>query len=521
MFRSFSQISVRTGLRVTSLCSAVALAALGLLAMRTSADADTTSQELVANVLLTGAAGRLDMFHDTLRGLVYESRVRGADSDEATKNAILGELAETSGAIDKALERLQGTPHDEDVQTAIDRAMPVLTRYRQSANNLVRQALDGSVQADADAAFVADFKALEKLLDQLSDEIADDANILEKRELSASSQHMVWLGGGMLALLALLIGASEFLARHIWRQLGAEPGALKQFALQMASGNLVAELAGHDRSVTTGQQSVADGMLKVRDDLHAAVDQIRGSASIVSLASQEIAQSSTDMCQRIERQSGNLQQSAAAMEQMTGSVTQSAESARQASELVAQTSGVAVRGGESVQRTVQTMAQIQASSRRIAEITGVIDGISFQTNLLALNAAVEAARAGDHGRGFAVVAAEVRSLAQRSATAAQEISALIAESVQNVAAGDRVVQEAGQTMSQIVEGVQRTNELIGHVRLASAEQQTGISEVNGSVSELDRDTQQNAALVTQASAAALRLRDEAGRLTAAVATFRL
>jgi methyl-accepting chemotaxis protein len=209
------------------------------------------------------------------------------------------------------------------------------------------------------------------------------------------------------------------------------------------------------------------------------------------------------------------------MEQMTGSVRQTAENAQLASQVADQASSVAQRGGESVKRVVQTMGDIQASSRKIAEIINVIDGIAFQTNILALNAAVEAARAGEQGRGFAVVAGEVRSLAQRSAGAAREIKALIAASVDRVETGHQAVQEAGATMEEIVSGVRRVTDLIGEIRVASSEQKQGIGEVNQSVAALDQETQANAMLVDEAGGAANALREQAERLAQSVAAFKL
>jgi methyl-accepting chemotaxis protein len=209
------------------------------------------------------------------------------------------------------------------------------------------------------------------------------------------------------------------------------------------------------------------------------------------------------------------------MEQLTGTVKQSADSARQANQLAASAAEVAARGGVAVSQVVTTMDEINASSRKIVDIIGVIDGIAFQTNILALNAAVEAARAGEQGRGFAVVASEVRSLAGRSADAAKEIKSLIGASVEKVEGGSKLVADAGKTMHEIVGSVKRVSDIIGEITAASAEQSQGIGEVNGSVAQLDQMTQQNAALVEESAAAAESLRDQATKLAEVVATFRL
>ncbi|MCA3149435.1 MAG: hypothetical protein ING18_10205, partial [Burkholderiales bacterium] len=220
-------------------------------------------------------------------------------------------------------------------------------------------------------------------------------------------------------------------------------------------------------------------------------------------------------------QAANLQMTASSVEELTATVTQSADTARQASQLAASASEVARRGGSVVSDVVNTMGEITASSKKISEIIGVIDGIAFQTNILALNAAVEAARAGDQGRGFAVVAGEVRALAQRSASAAKEIKELINASVAKIRSGSDLVQTAGETMTEIVESVQRVTDLIGDISAATTEQSSGISEVNTAISQLDQMTQQNAALVEQSSSASMSLREEAAKLSESVSVFRI
>ncbi|MCU0951883.1 MAG: methyl-accepting chemotaxis protein [Burkholderiaceae bacterium] len=255
-------------------------------------------------------------------------------------------------------------------------------------------------------------------------------------------------------------------------------------------------------------------------NLAALVDDVAEQSSGVADASHQIAQGNTDLSSRTEQQASNLQQTAASMEQMTATVKQNADAARQASQLAATASQVAARGGNAMGEVVTTMEQITASSRKISEIIGVIDGIAFQTNILALNAAVEAARAGEQGRGFAVVAGEVRNLAQRSAQAAREIKSLIGASVERVDSGSKLVNAAGSTMTEIVDQVRRVTDLITEITGATAEQSSGIGQVNQAVTQLDQMTQQNAALVEQSAAAAESLREQATRLSQAVAIFR-
>ena len=252
-----------------------------------------------------------------------------------------------------------------------------------------------------------------------------------------------------------------------------------------------------------------------------AMAQVRGSASNIQVASSEIATGNQDLSTRTEQTASNLQQAASSMEQLNGTVKQSADSARHANQLAASAAEVAARGGSVVSQVVSTMVEINTSSKKIADIIGTIDGIAFQTNILALNAAVEAARAGEQGRGFAVVASEVRSLAQRSAEAAKEIKSLIAASVTNVESGSKLVADAGTTMSEIVASVERVADIVGKISNASTEQSAGIGKVSGSVAQLDRMTQQNAALVEQSAAAAESLKDQADTLTAVLRSFRL
>jgi len=252
-----------------------------------------------------------------------------------------------------------------------------------------------------------------------------------------------------------------------------------------------------------------------------ALLQVQAAAGSVHLASSEIASGTQDLSARTEQTAGNLQQTASSVEQLTGTVRQSADSARQANQLASSAAEVAQRGGAVVSQVVSTMDEINSSSRKIADIIGTIDGIAFQTNILALNAAVEAAHAGEQGRGFAVVASEVRSLAQRSAEAAKEIKALIGASVERVEAGSKLVADAGTTMQEIVGSVQRVSQVIGEISVAAGEQSDGIGQVNTAVAQLDQMTQQNAALVEQSSAAAESLKEQAQRLGAVLADFRL
>jgi methyl-accepting chemotaxis protein len=291
-----------------------------------------------------------------------------------------------------------------------------------------------------------------------------------------------------------------------------------QFARRVAEGDLSSEVRP-ERADELGL--LLEALNGMQHKLRALVGHIRESAESIGTASSEVAMGNQDLSSRTEQTAGNLQHAASAMTQLTGNVRQSADAAVQANGLAVSASEVARRGGRAVSDVVRTMNGINESSKKIADIIGVIDGIAFQTNILALNAAVEAARAGEQGRGFAVVASEVRSLAQRSAGAAKEIKSLIGASVERVETGARQVAEAGETMREIESSVERVTAIISEISAASAEQSSGIGQVSGAVSHLETMTQQNAALVEQSAAAAESLRAQAAGLNTLVGTFRL
>ena len=286
----------------------------------------------------------------------------------------------------------------------------------------------------------------------------------------------------------------------------------------IASGDLTHRMEGDFRGVFATMSEDANATVAQLTDI---VSRIQQASTAINTASTEIAAGNGDLSRRTEQQAANLEETAASMEELTSTVRQNAEHARQASELASGASRVAGQGGGVVGKVVETMGGIEASSRRIGDIISVIDGIAFQTNILALNAAVEAARAGDQGRGFAVVASEVRTLAQCSASAAKEIKGLIEDSVAKVAQGSALVDQAGQTMSEIVSSVERVSNVIGEISAASQEQASGIEQVNQAVSQMDETTQQNAALVEEATAAARSMEDQSVQLATAVAVFKV
>lgn len=341
-------------------------------------------------------------------------------------------------------------------------------------------------------------------------------------ELKAQTDH-IYEGVRML-LITLTVGGvflgiviGVVLTRNLTRQLGGEPTAVAKVAAAIASGDLSTEI---DTSKAT-RGSVIEAMNAMQESLREVVGTVRASSDSIATGSGQIATGNTDLSQRTEEQASNLQQTAASMEQLSSTVRSNADTARQASGLAMSASEVAAKGGDVVGQVVTTMEEINEASKKIAEITGVIDGIAFQTNILALNAAVEAARAGEQGRGFAVVAGEVRNLAQRSAEAAKEIKTLIGNSVEKVGAGTRLVDEAGRTMGDIVVQVRRVTDLISEISAATTEQTSGIGQISDAVMQLDQVTQQNAALVEESAAAADSLSQQAQRLVEAVGVFKL
>ena len=335
---------------------------------------------------------------------------------------------------------------------------------------------------------------------------------------SAKQKNMLTLLSGALLLLAALGAVVGVLAsKSVINELGGEPGGVKAIAEAISHGDLTTPIAVDG----VMESSVMASMAVMQKSIQAIVASVRMGSEGVATASAEIAQGNQDLSSRTESQASALEETAASMEELSSQVNHNADNARQANQLAVSASTVAVRGGDVVGRVVETMKEINESSRKISEIISVIDGIAFQTNILALNAAVEAARAGEQGRGFAVVASEVRSLAGRSADAAKEIKSLISASVDKVAHGTALVDEAGATMHEVVSAIRKVSDLVGEISSASSEQASGVAQVGEAVSQMDQATQQNAALVEQMAAAASGLKQQAQDLVSLVAVFKV
>ena len=342
-------------------------------------------------------------------------------------------------------------------------------------------------------------------------EVLDDSAARISAQYQGGRNLLVALG-----TLAILIGAGFALA--ITRSITGPIGAAVRVAEAVSKGDLTSDIVAASGDETGKLMSTLKTM---NDNLVGIVEQVRSSTDTISTASSEIADGNADLSARTEQQASALEETAASMEQLTSTVKFNAENARQANQLAISASQVASKGGTVVSEVVATMGSINDSSRRIVDIISVIDGIAFQTNILALNAAVEAARAGEQGRGFAVVAAEVRNLAQRSAAAAKEIKTLIGDSVDKVETGSRLVDEAGKTMAEVVASIARVTRIMNDITTASDEQRDGIGQVNQAITQMDTATQQNAALVEQAAAAAASMQEQSARLSELVDVFKL
>ena len=471
------------------------------------------------NAALTEAGSALkaqmaaDQMHDALRGDVLRALLAATSKDDPAQ--IRKDVNEHVKEFREQIDALKALPLSEPIRASIAKAEAPLGAYVASADETVRLAASDLPAAQARMpSFDAAFKTLETQMAAMSDLIEQQAQAVQARGEKTDSRARTMLIAAALLAAAILLTINVLVGRSITRPLSRAVEVTEGVAAGDLSGRI--EAGGADE---TGQLLNALG--RMNSDLGAIVGQVRQSADAIAEGSAEIATGSLDLSQRTEEQAGSLEQTAASMEQLTATVRNNADTARRASELAGHAAKVAADGGQAVQQVVRTMSEISASATKIADIIGTIDGIAFQTNILALNAAVEAARAGEQGRGFAVVAGEVRTLAQRSAQAAKEIKALIGDSVAKVEAGTSQVDIAGSTIAGVVSEVGKVNALIAEISTASQEQSRGIVQVGEAVTQLDKMTQQNAALVEESAAAAESLKEQAARLAAVVAQFRL
>jgi methyl-accepting chemotaxis protein len=449
-----------------------------------------------------------------LRLLMLAGSAKESDAARAEIQALHKRLDTNMTAMRAGLLKM-GKPQ---LAAQVDAAMGRMTEVDASVDKV----------AQAKQRLLASEAAMTASLDRLKDTAQKQARLGEAQvqgmatrqaEVSAAVDRRVQQSlAAILGIAGVIIGVSAVISWRTVRTVTRRLDEAVRVAEAVSQGNLatVADVRGNDETAR-----LMGALRTMVGTLTGIVGNIRGAAAQIHVGSGEISRGNDDLSGRTEQQASQLQQTAAAVEELTATVRQNAESARHASALADEASGVASQGGQIVGDVVHTMSDIEASSRQIGEIVGVIDGIAFQTNILALNAAVEAARAGEHGRGFAVVATEVRALAQRSAEAARQVKAIVDTSVGKISTGADQVQQAGTTMQGIVDQVQRVTQIIGEIAQASSEQADSVSAVGAAVQQLDALTQQNAALAEESSAAAMGLRQQAEGLNQAIAAFRM
>jgi methyl-accepting chemotaxis protein len=461
-------------------------------------------------VMANTIKGELEQTARSMRNLLFMSTVP----------EIKGELAAIENAnkvVSDALNKFAQAATSAEGRRLLQEVIDARANYVPALNNFIQTVNDGQIEQARDLVLPQTVPLQQKYFDSLDKLIAFQGGLMEKagkeaEAVSGSTRMLLIALAAAASILAILVGFGT--TRSITRPLTA---AIK-IAERVAAGDLTTRVEVNSRD-ETGQLLAA--LKNMNDSLVDTVGQVRNGTETIGVASRQIAAGNLDLSTRTENQASSLEETASSMEELTSTVKQNADNAKQANQLVVSASDVAMRGGQVVGQVVDTMGSIKASSRKIVDIIGVIDGIAFQTNILALNAAVEAARAGEQGRGFAVVAAEVRNLAQRSAAAAKEIKTLIGDSVEKVDVGGKLVDEAGKTMDEIVASVKHVADIMVEITAASDEQRSGIEQVNQAIAQMDRMTQENAALVEQAAAAAQSMQDQAVNLAQSVAVFKL
>ena len=494
---------------------ALCIALSGWFLLQSNRSLDEATQEIQVRMALSNSSNHLR----TARLLVIHAGAAARIGEMDEFRSILGAVEKRLAQAQQNFTTYQDRPNKSEADSALDE--PLKTRFNAYLNQGLLPMVKAAKQGSFEGVIAQETDVTRMLDDQYNEVLLKAIKIRTARAEAINHQaseqsHLGFIIMGAAFAVALVLTLMTFIfLRHIVIQPLHQAG---ERIARIAAGDLTAPLRNWGRSEI--------GMLgahlqAMQLSLVQTVGVVREGAVAIYQGSGEISAGNTDLSSRTEQQASALEQTAASMEQLTATVKQNADNAHHASQLAADASGKARQGGDIVSGVIHTMDNISGSSKKIAEITNVINSIAFQTNILALNAAVEAARAGEQGRGFAVVASEVRNLAQRSAQAAKEIDSLIAESVQLIGQGSEQVSHAGETMTDIVEAVRRVTDIMAEIAAASDEQSRGIQQVSQAVTEMDNVTQQNAALVEEASSAAVSLEEQAARLTKAVAAFRL
>ncbi|AYR26607.1 methyl-accepting chemotaxis protein [Herbaspirillum rubrisubalbicans] len=454
-----------------------------------------------------------DNVNSAARNLRNALLARNVEESNKYLSAGLANSSRTVEALGK-LEKLINTPKGKEMFAALIAVRNAYSGPRDKLRELIKeQKKDEAIDYLFKEVIPRQdeyFAVLDKFVDYQKSLM--DASVAQGKEISSSAVTL------MLALSTIAIVLCALAAWLVTRSITRPLNEAVKVASAVAEGDLTVQI-GQTSKDETGM--LLASLKTMNESLHRIVSEVRSGTDTINTASSEIATGNLDLSSRTEEQAGALEETASAMEELTSTVKQNADNARQANQLAATASEVAVQGGSVVGQVVQTMGEINEASKKIVDIISVIDGIAFQTNILALNAAVEAARAGEQGRGFAVVASEVRTLAQRSASAAKEIKALIDDSVTRVDNGSRLVEQAGSTMGEVVASVKRVTDVVAEISAASNEQSDGIEQINHAITQMDQVTQQNAALVEEAAAAAQSLQEQSSRLTATVSVFKL
>ena len=507
------KISVRLGACFAALIVVMCvISGVGIKSLWSVHDAtdEIVSDRYVKIALLTQITNKVNTAARGLRNAIIAP-------DQATVDKYLDRAVSNTREVTEHmtdLEKRLNTPQAKELFGKLKDARADYAKPRDHVFELIRQ--NKKTEA-SEFLFKEVIPAQDKYFDALKALVAFQASLMDQsvaksNDTSTNAVNLMIMLSGVAILLS--VACAVLITRSITRPLNE--------AVEVASAVASGDLTVHITATSRDETGVLLSSLKsMNENLHRIVTEVRQSTDTIATAASEIATGNLDLSSRTEQQAGALEETASAMEELTSTVKQNADNARQANTLAESASQVAVQGGSVVGEVIQTMGQINDASRKIVDIITVIDGIAFQTNILALNAAVEAARAGEQGRGFAVVASEVRTLAQRSAAAAREIKELIDNSVERVENGSRLVEKAGTTMNEVVASVKRVTDVVAEITAASSEQSDGIEQINQAIVQMDEVTQQNAALVEEAAAAAHSLQEQSGSLVEMVSIFKL